>query len=63
MNEKDLPLLREVFLIPIGRQGRRPICAREGVSTSAEVDQRHTALDPRSLFEKSDAKTFKYQFF
>jgi len=28
------------------------------VSPSAEGDQRHAALDPRSLFEKSDAKTF-----
>ena len=29
-----------------------------GVSPSAEGDQRCAALDRRSLFEKSDAKTF-----
>ncbi len=33
------------------------------ISTSAEVDQRHAALEPRSRFEKSDAKTLKYQSF
>ena len=29
------------------------------ISTSAEVDHRHAAVDPRSLFEKIDAKAFK----
>ena len=39
------------------------LLSSRSISTSAEVDHRRAALDPRSLFEKSDAKTFRYQSF